>query len=81
MKASARCNMLDMRLLVAARCDCNARAQDGTTALMEAAAMGFLECVTFLLENRADINLVNKVSLSQKLANFLDIQTIKHKQH
>ena len=52
--ASARGDLFDMKLLVAAGCDVNAKATDGSTALMEAASVGYLDCVKFLIENKAD---------------------------
>ncbi len=61
--ASARGDLFDMRLLMAAGCDCNATSHDGATALMEAAAVGYIDCVKFLVEHQANVKLADKVGL------------------
>ncbi len=52
-----------MRLLVAAGCEVNAQAKDGSTAVMEAAFVGYKDCVEFLMANQADIMLTDNVSI------------------
>ncbi len=66
--ASARCEVLDLRLLIAAGCDCNATTEDGSTALMEAASAGYLDCIKILIEHKADCQLKKKVTLIYMIA-------------
>ena len=61
--ASARGESFDVRLLLAAGSDIDARADDSSTALMAAASGGFLDCVKLLVENEADVEMRDRVSL------------------
>jgi ankyrin repeat protein len=62
MEATANGHLLDMKLLVAAGCNINIQAQDGTTALMMASSMGLVDCAAMLVECKADISKTDKVS-------------------
>jgi ankyrin repeat protein len=64
--ASARGDVYDVRLLVAAGSNVNARAHDSSTALMAAASGAFLDCAKVLVECGADVNLTDKVTLVMK---------------
>jgi ankyrin repeat protein len=60
--ASARGDVYDVRLLVAAGSNVNARARDSSTALMAAASGAFLDCAKVLVECGADVNMTKKVT-------------------
>jgi ankyrin repeat protein len=65
--ASARGDLFDMKLLIAAGCDINKTSQgdrsDGNTALLVASSVGFLDCVKYLIHEKADMAMVDKVGL------------------
>jgi ankyrin repeat protein len=64
--ATANGHLFDMRLLVAAGCNINAQSADGTTALMSAASMGFMDGCIMLLEYKADVSMTDNVRMQHR---------------
>ncbi len=64
--AAANGHLFDMRLLVAAGCNINVQSEDGTTALMTAASMGFLDCTIMLVEYKADVSITDSVRMQHR---------------
>jgi ankyrin repeat protein len=56
-------DVFSVQMLIAAGCNLNAKAKNGSTALITAASAGFFNCTKLLIESGADIYRTDEVNL------------------